>query len=168
MSDASVSTGKKLAKAAKCTDTKPEAYVKCLRQLSTKDLQAVYNAMNLTDPFYDVWSIRVDGDLYTQSTMKELDTKRPAMIGLNSMETPVPNGMGISRRPQCLTISNSAFLATLVPAANFILNYTLSFAITDNDTALKDVLTQTARYVYIDSKGDRNDLQFVYEQATKV
>lgn len=38
----------------------------------------------------------------------------------------------------------------------------------ENDTALADVLTQTARYVYIDSKGDRNDLFFVYEQQIKV
>jgi len=52
--------------------------------------------------------------------------------------------------------------------ADETLNYTLNMAIKGNDTLLNEVLKQTATYVYIDSKGDRNDHQFVYEQSEKM
>jgi carboxylesterase type B len=149
--DASVVTTKNLAKAAKCTNSDQNSVIECLRQLSAPKLQNVYNALlNLASRDFTLampWSVRVDGELFKEKQLQELKTGKPTMIGVNSNE---------------MTAS-----ADWIPNVDSKINSWLEELFPGNETK-STVLRQAARYVYVDSKGDRNDPMILTQQYAEL
>ena len=80
-----------LADAANCTDRNSTFVVECLRNLSTDQLQEIYTSISGPTPNYQ-FTTRVDGELFSQNELRELNSGKPAIIGVNSGEMPLPHG----------------------------------------------------------------------------
>jgi para-nitrobenzyl esterase len=152
LQDTSVKTAHQLAAAANCTSPDSQVYMDCLRRLSTPALQATYNAMLGIPPFqqffFNQFAARVDGEMFTKADLTEINKDKPAIIGVNTLEQPVANASDIG-----------------TAQASFTDTMTQQFG---NGSVQSDILTQTARYVYLDSKGDPNDDEFVCQQASLI
>jgi len=128
------------------------AVTACLRQLSTVELQKVVNKVPGRPGFPGAlgnidWVPRLDGDLFKQEEFKEL-SKKPTIIGVDSLETPVANVGDI-------------------PHAQQLLNSTLERLFPGNDRKAR-ILKRLTQYEYIDSKGDKENETFVVQQVAKI
>jgi len=99
------------------------------------------------DPYRFGWTPRQDGELFKQKELQEL-SKKPTIIGVDSLEDPIPD-------------------VNQIPVAQQLLSYTLDTLFPGNDRrarTLKDLI----RFVYLDLKGDRDDPTFVVQQSGKI
>jgi len=96
------------------------------------------------------WSIRMDGQLFKQKDFVEFRNEKPAIIGVNSIEIPGIPGFD-----------------ELLSYADFLINNTLNELFPKKDEKSR-FLKQAARYVYVDSTGDRTNTIFLSEQFSQL
>lgn len=173
LSDLTITTTKRFAEAAHCTGADSAAVVKCLQKLSTTELQRIQDSIAINSTITSTigtWSFRVDGELFTQADLKEIDSEKPAIIGVNSMEMPVPDRKFFLRVliNDVYFEEKQALSANDIPNAQAVWKRALDHLFPGNNTVKNEVLKLEVNYVYLDSKGDRNNNTFVIQQANKV
>jgi len=149
ISNKSIEISQIMAKKANCPTGNSEVMTKCLQQIQATELQKIDITIPETGQFLN-WIVRVDGELYKETELKDLKNGKPAIIGNVEYEY----------SPNVANIANAS--EKFDQALNDLQLFVGKSAIE------KEVLKQAIRYAYIDSQGDRTNKTFEAQQIAKM